>query len=134
VYLLTLSLIDSFCVPVLLYGWKAIRNKKATSNSCDFVDNSIFVKLLKVKVSSNIHSCQFYTRCLPASNRLDLRLINFCEKIKFDQSGSFSSPLYSILGDQYYSATLAKYNSSDILKINKRVKLTKILQYVESLL
>jgi len=78
---LTLSLIDSFCVPVLLYGWEAIGNKKATSNSLDFVYNSIFVKLFKVKELSNIHSCQF----------------------------------------------------SDLLKINKKVKLTKIWKYVESL-
>jgi len=26
-HLLTLSLIESFCVPVLLYGWEAIGNK-----------------------------------------------------------------------------------------------------------
>jgi len=77
-HLLTLSLIDRFWVPVLLYGWEAIGNEKATSNSLDFVYNSIFIKLFKFKKSSNIHSCKFYTRCLPASNRLDLRLINFC--------------------------------------------------------
>jgi len=36
-HLLTPSLIDSFCVPVLLYGWDSIGNKKATFNSLDFV-------------------------------------------------------------------------------------------------
>jgi len=133
-YLLTLSLIDTFCVPALLYGWEAIGNKKSTSNSLDFVYNSIFIKLLQVKELFNIHSCQFYNRCLPASNRLDLRLVNFCENIKFDISGSHASQLYSLLGNQYYGVTLAKYNFLDLSKISKKVKLSNIWQHVESLL
>jgi len=69
------------------------------------------------------------------SNRLDLRLLHFCENIKFDKSGSLASQLYySLLGDQYYGATLAKYNLSDLSKISKNVKVSKIWQHVESLL
>jgi len=133
-YKKTLSLIDTCCVPALLYGWEAIGNKKTTSNSLDFVYNSIFIKLFQVKELFNIRSCQFDTRCLPASNQLDLQLVNFCEHIKFDKSGSLASQMYSLLGDQYYGATLAKYNLSHLSKISKRVKLSKIWQHVENFL
>jgi len=41
---LTLSMIDKFCVPVLLYGLEALDNKSSSIKAIDFVYNSVFVK------------------------------------------------------------------------------------------
>jgi len=70
---LTLSMIDKFCVPVLLYGLEALDNKSSSIKAIDFVYNSVFVKLFNTKENDNILYCQRATSCLPASCKLELR-------------------------------------------------------------
>ena len=129
---LTLKMIDFFCLPSLLYAFEAIGNRKQYVKSLNFIYNSIFVKLFHIKDVSNIHYCQFYTGCLPASYRLDLRLLNFCEAIKFDKSDSYSSKLFQLVGDQYYYSTLNKYNMSELTTLSRRYKLQKVWEHFES--
>jgi len=74
---LTLSMVDSFCVPVLLYGLEALDNKSTTINSIDFAYNGVFVKLFNIKKIYNILYCQRATNCLPASCKLDVRTLCF---------------------------------------------------------
>jgi len=68
----TLSMIDTYCIPVLLYGLEALDNKSSARQAIDFAYNGIFVKLFNVKDTYNIKYCQWATGCLPASWRLDL--------------------------------------------------------------
>ena len=90
----TLSMIDKFCIPVLLYGLEAIDSKNAVRKSIDFAYNSIFVKLFNVKDPDNIYSCQRATGCLPASSRLDLRLFTFFESLRSDLTSPMASQLF----------------------------------------
>jgi len=129
---LILLLINGFGLPVLLYGFDAIGNKKSIVNSIDFIYNSVFVKIFGVKEVVNIRYCQFYTGSLPASCLLDLRLINFCARIKSDGSGFLASQLFCLLGDQYFIATLDKYNISPSVGLSRSVVLAKVWQRFEA--
>jgi len=57
---LTLSLISSFCTPVLCYGIEAMRLNKSQINSLTFPYNSGFIKLFETYDVKTITHCQFY--------------------------------------------------------------------------
>ena len=52
---LILSLIDSFCIPVLLYGLEGVGLSKSQTNSIDFAYSTIFFKLFNVKEPMTIN-------------------------------------------------------------------------------
>ena len=72
-----LSLTESFCTPVLLYGLEALNMSAASSNAIDFAYNSVFCKVFNVKESITISVCQYHSGFLPASCLLDLRRLKF---------------------------------------------------------
>jgi len=117
---------------LLLYGFEAIGNKKSIVNSINFIYNPVFVKIFGVKEAVNIRYCQFYTGSLPVSCLLDLRLINFCARIKSDGSGSLASQLFCLLGDQYFIATLEKYNIPPNIGLSRSAVLAKVWQLFEA--
>ena len=78
----TLSLLHSFCVPILFYGLEAIHLRKAERDSIDFAYNSLFVKIFNIKDKVLISNCQYYTGYLPASYVLDLKIIKFQNSIQ----------------------------------------------------
>ena len=82
---LTLSLIDLFCVPVLLYGLEVINQSKSERNTLDFIYSTVFHKLFQVKEKNNIKLCQFFSGCLPSSCRIDIRKLNFFNNLKLCQ-------------------------------------------------
>ena len=121
-YTLTLSLADSCSVPVLLYNLEALGNKRSTLDSIDFIYNSIFAKLFKIKDIFNIRFCQYSTGYLPISIRLELRFIKFYEGLRFDNTGSLASNLFILLGDQVYNDMFLRYNLSDLAPLSHNVK------------
>ena len=72
-----ISLINSYCWPILLYGMEALCLNRAPRNTIDFVYNSAFVKIFNVKQKQSILECQYFTENLPATCVLDLRVLNF---------------------------------------------------------
>ena len=72
-----LSLIDSFCTPVLLYSVEAMRLTKSDRSTLAFTYSTTFFKMFYVKEAATIKLCQFYSRCLPPSYRLDIRRVYF---------------------------------------------------------
>ena len=82
-----LSLIDTFCVPILLYGLEAAYINQSSRNSIDYVFNAIFAKIFKIKDKISIESCQFYTDHLPVSQLLDLKTISFLDSIQKQNAG-----------------------------------------------
>jgi exonuclease III len=74
---MTLSLIDSFCIPVLLYGMEAMNLNNSALKEIDNVYDCAFAKIFKVKEKQVIKQCQFFSGSLPATCRLDLRRLNF---------------------------------------------------------
>jgi len=118
----TLSMIDTFCVPVLLYGFEALDNKPSARQAINFVYNGIFVKLFNVKDTYNIHYCHWGTGCLPASCRLDLRLlIFFSSLLNTVETIPLASQLFYWCGDLGYEATLSKYGVPKDAKVTKKI-------------
>ena len=74
---LLLSLIDTFCIPVLLYGLVVWSQTKADKNTLEFAYSTVFFKLFQVKNKDNINLCRCYSGCLPVICRLDIRKLNF---------------------------------------------------------
>ena len=67
-----ISLINSYCLPILLYGMEALCLNRAPRNTIDFVYNSAFVKIFSVKQKQSILECEYFTENLPATCVLDL--------------------------------------------------------------
>jgi hypothetical protein len=74
---LSLSLIDTFCIPVLLYGLEVLSLAKSDKSTLEFAYSTVFYKLFQVKDKENIKLCQYYSGCLPVTCRLDIRKLNF---------------------------------------------------------
>ena len=73
---LILSLIDTFCMPVLVYGLEALNLSKSDRNAIDFVFSSIFFKIFSVKEPTVIRQCQFFSYCFLTSYRLENKVFN----------------------------------------------------------
>jgi hypothetical protein len=120
---LILSLIDTFCIPVLLYGVEAMPLGKASRNILDFTYSTIFFKNFYVKESATIKLCQFYSKCLPPSYRLDIRKLNFFNRLK-NATDSIPSLLCMLLGMGDQVNLYTKYNISprdSVPAINSKV-------------
>ena len=72
--ILTLSMIDKFCEPVLLYGLEALDNKRSTIDALDFVYNTVFVKMFDIKNKSNLLYCQNVVDCIQCRLNLNREL------------------------------------------------------------
>ena len=77
---LTCSLIDIHCVPILLYASEAVPWSKKDLNSMSFAYNQPFVKIFNSSDKDIIRSCQFYMNVLPFDLLLDVRRLNFLER------------------------------------------------------
>lgn len=74
---LTLSLISTFCNPILLYGLESLRLSKTDVNLLTFPYNSVYMKLFATFDKSIINLCQFYCGELPLAYIVNLRTLNF---------------------------------------------------------
>ena len=116
---LILSLIDTFCIPVLLYGVEALSLTKSDRNTLDFTYSTTFFKIFNVKETATIRLCQFYSRCLPASYRLDIRKINLLYGIK-NCTDSLPFILCSLLDFNDQIDLYNKYNISPQDSVSSR--------------
>src|SRR5271163_1653396 len=107
---LILSLIDSFCIPVLLYGLEALNVSKYDLNSLNFVYSSVFCKIFNVKENLIIQQCQYYSGCLPSNCRIDLRTLNFFKGLGRHKNSSLPLQLFTWFGRNEQSLILDKYS------------------------
>jgi hypothetical protein len=77
----TLSLVNSFATPVLLYGLETACFNASEVKSLNYPFNSIFVKLFSTFNSSIIQECQYYTGYLPFKYILNLRCLTFLKSL-----------------------------------------------------
>jgi hypothetical protein len=93
-----LSLVDAYCLPVLLYGIEAMTVNSKLSNCLDNAFRNVFAKIFFTYDKSTIMNCQYYCGILPLSYRIDLRSfvfysglkssLNECLKFHFVRSGA----------------------------------------------
>ena len=126
---LILSLVDVFCISVLLYGTEALLLSKSDRNAKDFTYSTIFFKIFNVKETRTIKQCQFYSGCLPTSFTIDLRVYNFLNAIKY-QKNSLQLQLFTWFGQEELIQITNKYliNAKD----NCRTIKDKLFDYLES--
>jgi hypothetical protein len=84
-----LSLIKSFCIPVLLYGVEACEINLTERTRIENCFKSVFTKLFYTYSKEIIVNCQFYTGCLPLNIVLDLRKLCFLRKLSNMQETNF---------------------------------------------
>jgi hypothetical protein len=106
----TLSLIDSHCNPILMYGMESIRLNNSEINRLSYPYNSAYMKLFNSFNNKIITLCQFYCGHLPLSHILDLRTLKFYAKLNFTNISSPASILYKWFGKSEFIDTACKYN------------------------
>ena len=74
------QLINSKCIPLLLYGTEAIPLKKAQVKSADYAVTSCFMKLFKTKVKDIVCDCMLLFNFQDFSSRVMRRKRNFLRK------------------------------------------------------
>lgn len=106
---LTLSLVSSFCNPVLLYGIEALHLKKADVVTLTFPYNSVYTKLFSTFDKSVITLCQFYTCQMPLCYIIDARTLNFYSDLSHG-TWSTSNYLFKWFGEAERKIIEEKYN------------------------
>ena len=75
-----LQLVESECLPILIYGTEAYCLKKSDINSLDFAVNRFPMKLFKTNNMSIIDDCRMYTVFKLPSALLVIRKASFLDK------------------------------------------------------
>jgi hypothetical protein len=125
-----LSLISTFCIPVILYGLEACILNKTEITRINYCYSRIFYKLFSTFNKDIIWDCMINFGCLPLSYLLDIGTINFF--IGMFDLAAISSTVYnifSLLGKAELDTLLAKYciDSYDCKLARKR----KLWQHFE---
>ena len=105
---MVLHLVATYCNPVLFYGLDALHLSKANYSSLSYPYNSVFTKLFSTFDKNIITLCQFYCGTLPSSHELDIRTLNFYEKLGAENPNP-ASVLFKWFGSQEYTSLLTKY-------------------------
>ena len=72
-----LSLVESYCVPVLLYGLESVELPKSVIRSIENAYFQVYNKLFHTFDRDVVKQCQFYLNYLPAELKLVSRKLNF---------------------------------------------------------
>ena len=73
----SLSLINAFCTPILLYGVEGFNFTRASYDYIESTFSNVFSKLFNTYDKSVIRECQLHCHVLPMSYSIDKRKINF---------------------------------------------------------
>jgi hypothetical protein len=77
----TLSLINSFCIPVLTYGLDALKLNQSGYNTLESAYSAAFAKIFGSFDANVIRDCQFYCGALPLCFQIDLKRMNFLSNL-----------------------------------------------------
>lgn len=81
--IVSLSLINTFCVPLLTYGIECFVVSKSMYNTLESAYSSAFAKLFSTFDKAVIRQCQYYCHTSPLSDIIDLRILKFLHGMKF---------------------------------------------------
>ena len=77
----TLSLINYFCTPILLYGIEALNVSSSVYNVLEAAYTAAFFKIFKTYDKQVVRQCQFFCGCLPLCDIIDKRRLSFLLKM-----------------------------------------------------
>ena len=109
--MIILSLVDSFCVPLLSYGMAAFIPKLAMYNTLESAYTAAFAKIFRSYDKGVIRNCQSYSGSLPFCYKIDINRLQFYANLCKTDNISVRS-LFGRWGKQEFSVLLSKYNLS----------------------
>jgi hypothetical protein len=129
-----ISLTNTFCLPILLYGLEALSLSNSAINDIDFCYNSVFAKIFNVKDTNIIAQCRYYSGTLSASLNLVLRRLQFFDGISRSPN-SIPGLLYVLTKDRDPAVISSKLGLCPYhLFPAQHLRKIKLWQYAESLL
>ena len=72
-----LSLVNSYCLPVLIYGCQALSIKSKMLNLLDNAYRMVFEQIFSTFDNNVILNCQLYCGVLPINYTVDIQTLNF---------------------------------------------------------
>jgi len=104
-----LSLVNSYCLPVLLYGIEAIQINAKHRNGMENAYRTLFAKKFSTFDQSVILSCQFYCGVLPLSYIVDNRTFEFYKRLSTSCNECLKFHFLRS-GERTYKFLQSKYN------------------------
>lgn len=102
---LCLSLINAYCLPILLYGVEALNAKRLEKQRLNHVMTVVLCKLFGTFNSNFLNICQYYMNCLPLNFLTDLRTLLFLNRIMANQSeNSLVKLIFDTVGNDDFTA------------------------------
>ena len=111
--MVTLSIIDSFCVPLLSYGVEVLKLRKSDYNTLDAAYNAAFKKLFASYDKSVIRGCQYYCYKLPFSLKIDVNCLKFYFKMSRLNRNDMLRALFILSGQYEFKCLLKQYKLDD---------------------
>lgn len=72
-----ISLVESYCLPILLYGLEGLSLNKSLTEQLDAAYSQLYTKLFKTFDKTSIYLCQYYLNKIPLKYIINNRKINF---------------------------------------------------------
>ena len=94
------SLVESYCVPVLLYSAESLAWTKSMLNSFENAYSQAFMKIFKTFDKNVVRQCQFFLNYLPLELKLVKKKINFLFQMK--NSNNLICKILSNNSGEYY--------------------------------
>ena len=82
----TISLVESYCVPILLYGSDCTELSKPMLRSLENVYSQLYRKLFHTFDKDIIKQCQYYSRQMPVELKIANRRYNFLNIIRINDN------------------------------------------------
>ena len=111
--LVTLSLVDSFCIPILSYGIESFDIRISDYNYLDLAYNAAFSKVFSSFDKNVIRCCQFYCGAMPLSLMIDVKRLKFYSNLKLSHNDVVHD-LYLLFGNKEFDRLLEKHNLANI--------------------
>ena len=119
---MTLSLINSYCLPILLYGVETVTLNKTERVRLNHPLDMVFSKIFGTFNKDIISDCHYYMCFMPLSFTIDVRTLLFLYRIMRHQpEHSIIKILFDSVGKEEFSQLAAKYNivSTDSFSVIK---------------
>ena len=104
-----LSLVDSFCIPILSYGVESFDIRQADYNYIDNAYNAAFAKIFSSFDNNVIRGCQYYCGALPLNLRIDVKRLKFYCNLNATCNDSVRG-LFVLFGRIEFNGLLRKHN------------------------
>ena len=109
--LTALSLIGSYCIPLLLYCIESMNIRQSDYNSLDAAYNAAFAKIFSTDDKNVIKQCQYFCCKVPFPITMDMKRLKFYDKLSLVSNKSLLG-LFMTFGRHKFTRLLSNHNLS----------------------